>query len=98
MCCAAGPILAAGPAAIPADGADRRQAGLRTIREASISGCRQTPSGTVFASFPIDLFADPATAPLFADQVQGRIVLIGGDLPDRDQFEIPATPLAMARP
>ena len=47
----------------------------------------------VFAKLPIDLFADPATAPLLADQVKGRIVLIGGDLPDRDQFEIPSTRL-----
>ena len=47
----------------------------------------------VFAKLPIDLFADAATAPLLADQVRGRVVLIGGDLPDRDQFEIPSTRL-----
>ena len=45
----------------------------------------------VFAKLPIDLFADPVTAPMMADQVRGRTVLIGGDLPDRDQFEIPST-------
>jgi adenylate cyclase len=49
------------------------------------------PERPVFAKLPIDLFADPATAPLLADQVRGRIVLIGGDFPDLDQFEIPAT-------
>ena len=47
----------------------------------------------VFASLPIDLFADAATAPMLADQVRSKIVLIGGDLPDRDQFEIPSTRL-----
>lgn len=47
----------------------------------------------VFSSFQIDLFADPATAPLFAEQVRGRIILMGGELPDRDQFEIPSSRL-----
>jgi adenylate cyclase len=47
----------------------------------------------VFSSFQIDLFADPATAPLFAEQVRGRTVIIGGELPDRDQFEIPSSRL-----
>jgi len=47
----------------------------------------------VFPSFQIDLFADPATAPLFAEQVRGRTVIIGGELPDRDQFEIPSSRL-----
>jgi adenylate cyclase len=47
----------------------------------------------VFANLPIDLFADPATATMLAGQVRGKIVLIGGDLPDRDQFEIPSTRL-----
>jgi adenylate cyclase len=47
----------------------------------------------VFNSLPIDLFADPATAPLMANEVKGRILLIGGDLKDRDQFEIPASRL-----
>ena len=51
------------------------------------------PERPVFANMPIDLFADPATAPLLADQVKGKIVLIGGDLPDRDQFEIPSSRL-----
>jgi adenylate cyclase len=45
----------------------------------------------IFTSLPIDLFADPATAPLFADQVRGRTILMGGQLPDVDQFEIPSS-------
>lgn len=45
----------------------------------------------VFNSIPIDAFADPEMAPLLASQVKDRIVFIGGDLPDIDQFEIPAT-------
>ena len=49
------------------------------------------PERPVFAKLPIDLFSDGATAQFLADQVKGRTVLIGGDLPDRDQFEIPAT-------
>ena len=51
------------------------------------------PERPVFSKLPIDLFADPATAPLMADQVKGRIILIGGDLADRDQFEVPSTRL-----
>ena len=43
----------------------------------------------VFASLPIDLLADPATADLMHSQIAGRYVLIGGDLLDIDQFETP---------
>jgi adenylate cyclase len=45
----------------------------------------------VFHSIPIDAFANAQLAPALADEVKGRIVFIGGDLPDFDQFEIPAT-------
>ncbi len=51
------------------------------------------PERLVFNALMIDNFADPALAPLLAEQVKGRIVLIGGDFPDRDRFEIPATRL-----
>ena len=44
----------------------------------------------VFASLPIDLFADPASAPFLADQIRGKLVLLGGDLPDQDRFEVPS--------
>ena len=43
----------------------------------------------VFASLPIDLVADPATAELVRSQIEGRYVLIGGDILDLDQFETP---------
>ena len=45
----------------------------------------------VFASLQIDLFVDPAIAPALAGEVKDRFVLIGGDLPDADQFEYPLT-------
>jgi adenylate cyclase len=45
----------------------------------------------VFQSLQIELFADPAMVPLFAEQVKGRTVLIGGLLPDQDQFEVPSS-------
>ena len=45
----------------------------------------------VFLSLPVDLFADPATAAAFADQIAGRIVLIGADLPEADRFVTPVT-------
>ncbi len=45
----------------------------------------------VFNSLVIDRFADPAFAPLLTSQVKGRIVLIGGDLPDADRFETPTS-------
>ncbi len=50
----------------------------------------KTVDRPVFASFPIDLF-DGATASMFADQIKGRIVLIGGDISDVDRFDVPAT-------
>ena len=48
----------------------------------------------VFNSLPIDLFTTPEGASLLAGEVKGRHVLIGGDLPDFDQFETPETRLA----
>ncbi|MEO7760243.1 MAG: adenylate/guanylate cyclase domain-containing protein [Sphingomicrobium sp.] len=45
----------------------------------------------VFQSLPIDLFVDAAVAPALAPEVKGRYILIGGDLPDADQFEYPLT-------
>lgn len=47
------------------------------------------PQRPVFASFPIDLFTDPATASAFSDQIKGKYVLIGGDIVDTDQFDTP---------
>jgi adenylate cyclase len=47
----------------------------------------------VFTSLPIDLFATPEAASLLANEVKGRFVLIGGDLPDIDQFDTPASRL-----
>ncbi len=45
----------------------------------------------VFSAMPIDLFVDPAVAPALAGEVKDRFVLIGGDLPDVDQFDYPLT-------
>lgn len=45
----------------------------------------------VFSSLPIDLFADPAVAAALQSEIQGRFVLIGGDIVDIDQFETPMT-------
>jgi adenylate cyclase len=48
----------------------------------------------VFATFPVDLFADPAMAAALAPAVAGKIVLIGADLPEADRFAIPFTRLS----
>ena len=45
----------------------------------------------VFSSLPIDLFASPESAMLLSGEVAGRYVLMGGDLPDVDQFDTPAS-------
>lgn len=45
----------------------------------------------VFSSLPIDLFANADSAPVMREQVAGRYVFIGGDLPDVDQFDTPET-------
>ncbi|HET9353373.1 MAG TPA: adenylate/guanylate cyclase domain-containing protein, partial [Sphingomicrobium sp.] len=80
-------------------------AGLPTFMPIAVTGARsdfsyhgsidfrlpENSERLVFSSLPIDNFADPVLAPLLESQVKGRIVMIGGDLPDIDQFEIPAT-------
>ncbi len=43
----------------------------------------------VFDKIPIDLFADPASAPMMESVIKGRYVLIGGDFADFDQFFTP---------
>ena len=45
----------------------------------------------VFKILPIDTFGFAGAAPLVTPQIKGRYVLIGGELPDADQFETPAT-------
>lgn len=45
----------------------------------------------VFDKIPIDLLADPETAPFVADVIKGRYILIGGDFSDFDQFDTPFT-------
>jgi len=47
----------------------------------------------VFPLSSIDVYAAPDVTGLLAPQVKGRIVMIGGDLPDVDRFDIPATRL-----
>lgn len=47
------------------------------------------PSVPVFSNLPIDLVADPETAPLVAPQIRGRIVLIGTDVLEIDRFDTP---------
>jgi adenylate cyclase len=50
----------------------------------------------VFASLPIDLFGDPATATALKDAIAGKIVLVGADLPEVDRFITPFTRLSGA--
>jgi adenylate cyclase len=47
----------------------------------------------VFAKFPVDLFGDPAVAEALRDQIAGKIVLIGADLPEADRFLTPLSRL-----
>src|SRR5918997_2505589 len=44
----------------------------------------------VFSSMPIDIFATEL-APAMREQIEGRYVLIGGDIQDFDDFETPMT-------
>ena len=48
----------------------------------------------VFASLPVDLFGDPATAAALKDAIAGKIVLIGADLPEADRFITPFSRLS----
>lgn len=45
----------------------------------------------VFASLPVDLFGDAATAAALKDAIAGKIVLLGADLPEVDRFITPFT-------
>ena len=45
----------------------------------------------VFDKIPIDLLADPASAPLVASIIKGRYVMVGGDFSDFDKFDTPFT-------
>lgn len=46
----------------------------------------------VFSSLRIDLFADPEVAQALSSQVEGRYVLVGGEIVDLDRVETPFTP------
>lgn len=48
----------------------------------------------VFASLPVDLFGDAATAAALKEAIAGKIVLIGADLPEADRFITPFTRLS----
>ncbi len=48
-----------------------------------------SPDMPVFDKFPIESFADPATAEMLQSFIQDKYVLIGGDFVDRDRFETP---------
>lgn len=48
----------------------------------------------VFDKFPIESFADPATADMLASFIKDKYVLIGGDFIDRDRFETPISSIA----
>ena len=45
----------------------------------------------VFSKLPVQLFTGDIPAEAFRSQIEGRYVLIGGDIFDLDQFETPAT-------
>lgn len=45
----------------------------------------------VYSTLPIDLFTDPAVASSLAGEVQGRYVLVGGDIVDIDRLVTPMT-------
>ena len=45
----------------------------------------------VFDKIPIDLLADPDSAPLVQEVIKNRYVMIGGDFSDFDQFDTPFT-------
>lgn len=47
------------------------------------------PDIPVFDKFPIESFADPATAEILQSFIKDKYVLIGGDFIDRDRFETP---------
>ena len=78
------------PVAMTGLDGDARYAGSVQFREPI------NPERPVFSKLPIDLFADPAAAAMVASQIKGRYVLIGGDLPDQDQFATPAAQVSNA--
>ncbi|HWK40359.1 MAG TPA: adenylate/guanylate cyclase domain-containing protein [Croceibacterium sp.] len=61
---------------------------IRYRRPAMDAESETTP---IYASFPIDNFADPELAAAFGSIVEGRYVLIGGDIVDYDRVATPIT-------
>lgn len=51
----------------------------------------------VFDKLPVELIANPDLLEAFKPQLQGRYILIGGDIPDVDQFMTPASRLPVER-
>ncbi|TVV70802.1 adenylate/guanylate cyclase domain-containing protein [Sphingomonas solaris] len=49
------------------------------------------PERPVFSKLPVQLFTGDIPAEAFRSQIEGRYVLLGGDIFDLDQFETPAT-------
>ena len=45
----------------------------------------------VFDKFPIEIIANPDLIEAFRPQIEGRYILIGGDIPDIDQFITPSS-------
>lgn len=89
-----GAIAGAGPRVTRADSYDQFGGAIRFRMPDSVA---ESGGGAevieVFAKLPIDLFGDPATAPLLAEQIRGAHVLIGGDIVDSDQFATPVSGL-----
>jgi adenylate cyclase len=68
----------------------RRHPEFRTYEGSIAYRLPKTEDYPVFSKLPIDLFAGEL-APAMRSQIEGRYVLIGGDIQDLDDFETPMT-------
>ncbi len=69
-------------------GIDARRAGYSGALRFRVPTSSDRPE---FQVLPIDLFADPASAPRMRSQVAGRYVLIGGTISETDLYDTPIT-------
>ena len=81
------PLMAVALGSVGAEG----NAGFATYRGPIRFNLSSASDRPLYDKIPIDVFADPATAPLLSDVICGRYVLIGGDLADVAQFDTPLT-------
>jgi adenylate cyclase len=91
-------VAMANAAGLNAAAFEQHSGGIRWRMPARVDTSNGVDTTDVFANMPITIFTDPAimtpeTRPIFAEQIRGRHILIGGDVIDTDEFTTPLSSL-----